>query len=278
MKKLVLAITVLAFSSASFAQTLSMKELNSQAEVASAAQDPVAQADPVTSPCSFTFTSGSNNTYLYYCVAQNGNVFYVTTPAGRTHSDVHEGYGLCDANTPTEYYDYGYFGDSGNWNAATVVSANATAVKIARTTSDGRWTLTQTITQVASNSSVKVAMTLKNNTPDTRDAYLLRYNYVAPDGVVFANYDGTQNTAFAWNSTGSGTHPFGLVLQNVGTSPFPAYNGFAQNTALPPSPCNYAAHWTGGLATNTNGSLVMVYVGSVPAHVSKTFTMSYKGL
>jgi hypothetical protein len=216
---------------------------------------------------------------LSYCVTQNGNVLYITTPVGRGQSGTDEGYGWCDTSSATSYFDYGpRFGDSGNWNPAVVVSQTSTVVKIARTTSDGLWTLTQTITQVASTSSAKVAMTLKNNSSEAKEAHIVRYVYATPDDVLFANYDGTQNSAFAWNSIGSGTHPFGLVLQNVGTSPFFGYNGFAQNTASPPNPCDYTANWTGGLATNINGSLVMVYVGTVPAHASKTLTMSYKGL
>jgi hypothetical protein len=125
------------------------------------------------------------------------------------------------------------------------VSQTATVVKIERTTSDDLWTLIQTITQVASTSSAKVAMTLKNNSSEAKEAHIVRYAYATPDDVLFANYDGTQNSAFTWNSIGSGTHPFGLVLQNVGTSPFFGYNGFAQNTAAPPNPCDYTANWTG---------------------------------
>jgi hypothetical protein len=279
MNKLVLTLTVLAFCSLSFAQGASMKKRNLQAEGAWAAQNPATQAEPATNLCSFNFTSGSSNTYLSYCVTQNGNILYITTPVGRGQSSTDEGYGWCDTSSATSYFDYGpRFGESGNWNPAVVVSQTATVVKIARTTSDGLWTLTQTIAQLASTSSAKVAMTLKNNSSEAKEAHIVRYVYATPDDVIFANYDGTQNSAFTWNSIGSGTHPFGLVLQNVGTSPFFGYNGFAQNTASPPNPCDYAANWTGGLATNINGSLVMVYVGTVPAHASKTLTMSYKGL
>jgi hypothetical protein len=230
--------------------------LQQETAVAAARQDGV-QAQPATTSCSFNFTSGSNNTYLVYCVSQNGNVFYVTTPAGHTHNSLYEGYGLCDANVPAVYYDYGFSGDSGNWNAPSVVSANATTVKISRTTSDGLSTLTQTITQMASNSSVKIVMTLRNNTASTREAYILRYNYLSPDGDIFANYDGTQNTAFAWNSSPNPANlvpSYGLVLQNVGNSPFPQWGGFAQNTALGPNPCAFAFNWTGRAgATQYNG-------------------------
>jgi hypothetical protein len=229
--------------------------------------------------CSNTFTSGSDNTYLAYCVQPDGNIIYISTPAGHIMNNIDEGYGLCDATAPNTYFDFGdRFGASGNWNAPVQNSKTATAVKITRTTSDGIWTLTQNIIQVASTSSIKVSMTLKNNSTIARTAYLTRYIYTAPDGVLFNNFDGTQNSAFSWNSIGSGTHPFGLMLQNVGTSKFPAYNGFAQNTANPPVPCDYARYWTGGLAANINGSLIMVYTGVLPAGKSKIFTMTYKGI
>jgi hypothetical protein len=55
-----------------------------------------------------------------------------------------------------------------------VLSHDAKSVKIARTTADGNWTLTQTITQVTGPPSAKIAMALTNNTSVTRQAFLLR--------------------------------------------------------------------------------------------------------
>jgi hypothetical protein len=283
MKKLVLALTVLAFCSVSFAGGPNLKEVNPQQEAAAAAaKQTAAQAAPrpfATTLCSFGFSSGANNTSLLYCVTANGNIPSIVTPAGHQMISpfTGEGYGICNESPAQAYYDYGYT-DSGNWNAPILLSSSATSVKIARTTSDGVWTLTQTITQSAGTASIKVAMTLKNNSAEARVAYLVRYADVDVDTLFNNIFDGTQNSAFGWLSIGSGIHPFGLLLQNVGTSPFPAYNGFAQNTYLGPNPCNFAANWTGGVAINIDGSLVMVYVGSVPAHASKTFNMSYKGL
>src|SRR5205085_3077819 len=116
--------------------------------------------------CAFTFTSGAGDTFLKYCVTANGNVTEFQTPEGHEHiavGSIGEGYGICDFGNhdtkPIEYFDYAEFGDSGNWGPATVMSQNAKSVKIARTTSDGVWTLTQTFTQITGTApSVKVDM------------------------------------------------------------------------------------------------------------------------
>jgi hypothetical protein len=283
MKNFILAVSVLALCSASFAGNLQTTKVNTQQEATAAlGQKNAAQVAPhspfATSTCSFTFTSGANNTYLKYCVTVNGNITQLETPLGREHiaaGAFGEGYGICDTSSAVAYDDYADFGDSGNWGPSTTVSHNATSVKIARSTSDGIWTLTQTITQVAGTSSVKVAMMLKNNTAVARTAYLLRYADVDADGVFLNSLDGTINSAFGWNSIGTGS-PYGLMLQTVGTSPFP-YAGFAQNVPNGPPPCSYTANYTGGLLSATDGSLVSVYIVGVPKNASKTVTVSYKG-
>lgn len=283
MKKLVLALTVLALCSVSFAGGPNLKEVNPQQEAAAAAtKQTAAQAAPhsplATTVCSFGFSSGANNTSLLYCVTANGNIPSIVTPLGQQliSSATGEGYGICNESPATVYYDYGYI-DSGNWNAPILLSSSATSVKIARTTSDGVWTLTQTITQSAGTASIKVAMTLKNNTGEARVAYLVRYADVDVDGVVNNIFDATQNSAMGWLSNVT-IHPFGLLLQNVGTSPFSYSEGFVQKIYNAPNPCAFAFNSTGGAAINIDGSLVMAYVTSVPAHGSKTATMSYKGL
>jgi hypothetical protein len=266
MKNLIVVLTVLSLCSVNLAGSSNLNGVN-----------PGALA---TSVCSFTFTSGANNNYLQYCVTVNGNITQIQTPLGHHQipsGAAGEGYGICDVGPATSYYDWADFGDSGNWNAPTTVTHNATEVKIARTTTDGAWTLTQTITQAAP--SIKVAMTLKNNAAASKTVNLVRYANAHPDATSTNNFDGTQNSAFVWNSIGSGTSPFGLIMENVGTSPFSGYNGLAQMLDDPPDPCNYAKNWHEGPILDTNvGSLVMVYVGTLTAHQSKTFTVSYKGL
>lgn len=281
MKQLAVAVTLLALCSLSFAGRRGATQLNAEAEAKAAlAQKNAAQAaaSPLaTSTCSYTFTSGSNNTYLQYCVTVNGNITQLTTPVGVEHIAVgsfSEGYGICSAGVA--YYDYADSGDSGNWGAPTLLSHTATAVKIARTTSDGIWTLTQTITQVAASSSIKIAMALKNNTAIARGADLLRYADTDIDSVFNNNLDSTLNSAFAWNSLGL-AGPYGLQLQAFGNSPF-YHEGFVQNVAAGPDPCNPYQHSPFGGAVATDGSIVLDYeILSVPKSATKTVTMTYKG-
>ena len=81
----------------------------------------------------------------------------------------------------------------------------------------------------------------------------------------------------AWTSTGA-VNGYGFILQNVGNSPFTTYDGFVQNTPSTPDPCNYTANFNPGVLIGIDGSLVMVYVGTVPASGTKTFNLMYKGL
>ena len=283
MKKLVLAIIVLSLCSLSWAQLPGSRSLQGRSDDASVLSKKhaidAAPRSPLADPgCSFLFTSGANNTFLSYCLTSNGNVTQLITPAGRFEIEVPvEGYGICDGFTGTEYFDYG-FEDSSNWGPTTATTLSPTSMKFVRTTSDGVWTLTQTITQVASSSSLKVAMALKNNTTDNRPVELLRYADVDVDGVLTNNFDGTLNSAMAWNSffTG-GAHPFGLVMQNVGTTTFD-YNGFAQTIPGIVHPCNPFANASRTVEVGVDGSLVMAYQGVMPKKASKTFTISYKGL
>jgi hypothetical protein len=226
MKKIMLVVTTLAFCASSFGGTPKPSEVTNQQEAAAETSPAnAAQAAPrsalATSACSFTFSFGTNNTALQYCVTANGNIAQLATPFAREHiavGTIGEGYAVCDITTNVGYYDYADFGDSGNWEPATVVSQSARSVKIARSTSDGVWTLTQTISRVEETPSVKVSMTLKNNTATDRLASLMRYADVDVSGTSNNNFDATANSAFGWNSSGSGSPPFGLMIQNVGNT------------------------------------------------------------
>jgi len=280
-KKLYLAVILFSLSSLSFAGTLSNCIYNSQQQRAAASQKAESsQALPhsplSTDVCSFTFTSGANNTFLQYCVTANGNVLDVVTPLSQQHIFGREGYGFCDINSGTEYFDYADAGDTLNWNPATVVSHSATKVKIARTTNDGIWTLTQTISQSAATSSIKVSMTLKNNTLVDREVQLSRFADIDADGTVANTVDATINDAMLFNSIGRGGS-FGLALQNVGTSPF-TYLGFIQNTPAGVLSCTPFTHQAIGPLVNTDGSAVMTYVITIPKGASKTVNVGYRGL
>ncbi len=290
MKKFVLAATVLALCALSLAETPSAANSKNQPETAAAlTQGSAARTAPnnfAAQPvCAFTFTSGHDETFFKYCVTANGNIVQLETPRGREHlavaDKIGEGYGLCDTGG-IEYFDYAGFGDSGNWNPATVVSQDATSVKIARTTGDGIWTLTQTITQVAGTSpSAKIAMTIRNNDPaGQRDVVIFRYANVNADSFFQNNLDATRDSAFGWNSTdGRDSHPlgFGLMLQNVGATPFHHF-AFILNVPDPPEPCNAFRHAVVGPIINTDGSFFLDYAIGLGGGQSRTVTVAYKGM
>jgi hypothetical protein len=271
-KRLIIVLNLLELCSFALAQ--SRTQLQPAREVASS---PLA-----TSTCALSFTTGANDSFLKYCVTANGNIAQLEAPIGKEHiavGTVGEGYGFCDLNPQVKYFDYSDFGDSGNWAAPTTVSQDAKSVKIVRTTTDGIWTLTQTITQVAGISpSVRIKMTVKNNSGVTRSLFFMRYADVDAGGDFQNNFDGTQKSAFGWNSDAS-SNAVGLLLQNAGT--FPADSspgGFTQNVPDGPDPCNFAAHFASGPQIATDGSIVFLYGLNLSKGASRTVTVSYQRL
>jgi hypothetical protein len=274
-KKFVLAITVLAMCSASFAQVPGFPLIGAASPILAQTT-----AAPQTTNCAFTFQTGANNAFLQYCVTPNGNVTQIETPFGHQQMGPGgEGYGICNESPAQDYNDYAV-SDTGNWGTATVLSKTTAAIKIARTTSDGHWTLTQTITKVPKTSSITIVMGLTNNQAVDKVAYLLRYADVNADGVSDNVLGATLNGTFAWsiNDNNIGNPPFyGLQLQNVGTPPFGFWRAYAKVINSGPNACAFAANDSGGIQIG-EGSLVLAYTGTVPAGQTKTVTLTYRGL
>jgi hypothetical protein len=217
---------------------------------------------------------------LKFCLTVNGNITQLETPAGHEHiasGFINEGYGICNEAPPTAYWDYADDGDSGNWGPPSVVNQTLTSVKIARTTSDGIWTLTQTITQDKRTPAVKIVMVLKNNTAAPRVAYLVRYADVDADTNTINDFGATVNSAAGWVNSSYAVIGYGLMLQNVRTSQFGYTNGFVQTTFHGPNPCAFAFNspYTGSLG---DGSVVLAYADTIGAGKTKTATMIYKGM
>jgi hypothetical protein len=262
---------------------------NSDASAAAKARPKSDAASPdATETCSYTFTSGSGATYLQFCVTVNGNIVEFTSPAGIeqiAQGPPFEGYGVCDGTTGVGYYDYAYAG-SGNWGSPTTVSHTATAVKIERTTSDGLWTLTQTITSTAGdNPYAKIAMALKNNSDESKSASLLRYaNVNAGDAATidnFAeNYDGSLDSAWGYTSfdTTAADAPYGLMLQNVGNSAPTTAEYFREGFAITgfdgPTPCSPFTNYVGTIY-NEVGSVVYWYGLDFTKNQTVTVTSRY---
>jgi hypothetical protein len=233
-----------------------------------------------TSNCSYTFTSPATAAikYLQFCVTANGNVVEFQSPAGVEYirnGAYNEGYGICDLSAGgLAYYDYADSGDSGNWLAPGPATLTATSVKIPRTTSDGVWTLTQTIALNKAAASVNVTMALKNNTAVARSAAIVRFADVDVGNSFSNNFDGTNDSAWGYNRISGGTIPYyGLLLQLNGPSAF-SHEGFAINTPAGPDPCNSAANWVGTL-TGADGGIVFWQFLNVPKNGTKTVKEKY---
>jgi hypothetical protein len=229
-----------------------------------------------TSTCSYTFTSGIGPSYLQYCVTVNGNITEFQSPLEIeqiNQGGAVEGYGVCDQTDGNlGYFDYADGGDSGNWKAPVLLTQSATEVKIQRTTSDGLWTLTQTITNLPGvNPAAKVTMALKNNSSIPKTVTLFRFANVQPgnsagnDNNFNESFDSTANAAWGWVPFGNDVEggPYGLMFQRVG-NPAPAsvpfaFSGYGRNTSASPAACNPTSGFTSPI-TDTDGSIVFLWV------------------
>ena len=237
-----------------------------------------------TDTCTYTFTTGTGREYLQFCVTVNGNIAEFQSPSGTEQlapggSEAFEGYGICDVtNANTAYWDYAGNGDSANWNAPSTVTHNATMTKIERTTADGAWTLTQTISIVGgANPYAKMIMAIKNNSAETKEVYLMRYaNAVPPAGYPYQeNYGGTFDASVAYTEDSQS----GMMLQDVGI-PAPTSIGYdwgalAIDTLAGPAPCDPFANWNGTLNDSVGSLMDFFEVNSLKKDQTFTVTERY---
>ena len=277
----VLALMLLGLCSITFAGNPGQADGNAAGASAaeSSAQTPSISPFATTS-CSYTFTSGGNNSYLSYCVTANGNIPQIQTPFGQLQlGSGGEGYGLCQESPAVEYHDYAS-GDSGNWKAPVLVSLTTTAVKIARTTSDGHFTLTQTITKVPQTSSITIAMAITNHQAVAKKVYLVRYADSNPNGSAEQGINATHNGVYSWLDAGHfpAFTPGGLQLQNVGNPPFLYWQGFARTVDYGPNACDFAANSSTKPFISSDASMALAYAGTVYVNGTKTVTVTYRGM
>jgi hypothetical protein len=192
---------------------------------------------PQDGTCAFNFVSGTDRAQTRYCVTANGNIAEIgigtSPPIEYLTSPVSEGYGFCDANSVTSYYDYNRTAST-NWNAAVATQTDPTSVVVTRTTSDGVWKLTQTFTQKKASKSafgaVKITMALTNLSTLNRFAVLQRHVNVDAGGTPFNDFNST-----AFTTTGSVPGNFGFsttggIITRLGDF------GLAFNQTVPDGP------------------------------------------
>jgi hypothetical protein len=230
-------------------------------------------------PHLFTANSQSSSSYIQYCVSDNGNITAITTPFNHLQSAAppSEGYGLCQESPIAEYHDY-FSEASANWSPAQVLSSSSGSIRISRTTADGNWTLVQTISKVTATGSIKLLMSLTNNQSVDRVAYLLRFTDLT---LLSSSLLGASlNSAWTWDTSASSFH-YGLELFSAAKSAFGYRQGFVRRSFSGPNACDFAAgtdsHGVLDGASSSVGSIIYVYVGSVPAHGTRTVTLNYRG-
>jgi hypothetical protein len=232
--------------------------------------------------CAYTFTSGGTGTkpYLQYCISLNGNFVEFQTPMGSEQigpppgGQSSDGYAICDLTGKGDYLDYGLNDyHQLEWQAPTLLSKTDTVVKIARTTYDGIWTLTQTFTQNSADASVKVVMTIKNNSAITRSIWLTRVTDINANNTDYNILDGTTDTVFGYDVS---EHGHGLQISLAAANPYP-HEGFATYTPLSPFACGVGNHY-GGLINGYDGAANLLHVLTIRSGGSKTVALKYKGM
>jgi hypothetical protein len=232
---------------------------------------------PASAACAFSYFSGPLATFTRYCLSANGNVVQLDSPSGNefiNKANLLEGYGLCDFTPNVSYYDYAST-DSANWGPTTVTTPNATTKVFVRTTSDGFFQLTQTITQLKASAttvgSIKITMAVKNLTGVAKNNLTL---------LRVANVDAgstpTNNEFVSSANSSFGQEPgarWGLGL-TTNTFTF-ANNGIVMNVPTGPNPCHYVTN-VDPFAFVGDGSIGHVYNISIPKGATKAVTMTYK--
>src|SRR5215469_3234426 len=233
-----------------------------------------------TSDCAYTFTSGGTAAvkYLQYCITVNGNIAEFQSPLGAEHirvGTVGDGYALCDFGTgEVGYHDYAGFGDvdtGTGWSAPVLQTQTATTAKIARSTADGLWTLTQTFTQSASDASVRVTMAIKNNSNISRSIWLTRFTDIDANNSTSNIMDGTVESVWGYSASETGA---GLQISLATPNPFNNF-GLAENTVE--NACSIGRNFN-GLLNGVDGFAYSFHFIVVPAHGSKTVTLKYKAI
>ena len=240
-----------------------------------AAKQQYVLASPDTTTCTYSFSGGTGNKFISYCVTVNGNIVSFQSPAGHEYlatAPIGEGYSVCDFGSGTQYFDYAGYGSSG-WQPATKVSSSATSVKIARTTSDGLYTLTQTIALNAGQSLAQITMALKNNDTKAHDVGLIRYADVDANGSTSNSFDYTNRTAFGYTPELDG---YGLEMIYVSNSANVFPNGFfSQDIPGGPS-CQIFTHVLGPLQSTDGSIFGEADMPSLAQKASGTLVSQYK--
>jgi hypothetical protein len=265
MRKSILLLIVLGFSSLGFAQAKAKQQVPLEGAI---------QGD-ATTKCDVKYSSGISTTTTQFCVTVNGNIpqFSVAT---EQMMGIAEGYGVCDTTSNTSYYDYAQ-SDSGNWKSPTFTH-NGNVITIKRTTSDGLWELTQTVTNEPASSagfgSAKVSMKLQNLSGTTRSAQLIRYADVDANSDFTNHFDATSTSAIGLDADFN----HGLMITNNTFNNNYGYLTYVLDIAGLPDPCNPFAYLPSTLPYIGDGSIVSFWDFTIAHKGTASVVSTYKGI
>lgn len=239
---------------------------------------------PASEACAFNFATGTGHGHTQYCVTANGNIaeFAATGDSGLLFEMLNglgpasEGYGLCNIDSLTSYWDYAK-GDSGNWSVSTAVSG-ANSVLITRTTSDGAWKLQQRISLLPGSSesygAARIQMAVTNLTNSDHIVVLMRHANVDASGSSFNDFDTSATTAFGTALGGLGGMVSSASFLNY---QFDFHFSLVQTNPDGPDPCKPFGDSGGQLGYfQGDGSVLQYFNLDLPPGRTKVVTVTYK--
>jgi hypothetical protein len=243
-----------------------------------------AQGQSASETCAFNFTTGAKHGHTQYCVTANGNIaeFGVTGDSGLLMEMLNgvapasEGYGICNVDSLTSYWDYAN-SDSGNWGTATAV-AGTNSVTITRTTADHAWRLVQTIAMMPGSNlgygAARITMAVTNLTNADDIVVVMRHVNVDASGSTFNDFDTSGTTAFGTAEGGlNGLMATAAFL----TAQFDFHFSLVQTNPDGPDPCKPFGQSGGQQGFfQGDGSLLHYFNLDIRPGQTKSVSVTYK--
>ena len=224
--------------------------------------------------CETTLSGGAGNFAYNYCVSHDSTIVHMETPLTFQHLSTtapSEGYGFCDLDTNTAYYDYADGGASSNWGNSVVLAQQPNLLVISRPTSDGLWDLTETFTTSTADSSIAIKMELTNEdqSKKSKRVNLVRFANVNVNGSASNLF---QVTPFSVVAGATGVGSPGIQLRDAGKA---ANTPIGLTKPSGPDPCNPTANSKAPFFTS-DGAEELLYVRTIPKNESRTATVLYR--
>lgn len=249
--------------------------------------------DPLSTDVRKTFrtTAGGGTTAT---VSSHGNVVDYLSPdsasAGRYEhmgvGAIGEGYVLCYRTGTGTFNAHDLGSSETNFGPSTVLSETATAITVQRDTTDGKVTLTQTLSFDGRARAVTVKMTVKNNTASPIPGTVIRrqVDFDVDTGGVdgwagFRNWHARTSLTgvFAWNDPAAAPadkEAHGMLLRFIASSDAGARSTHVTSDILDTS-CRADSRLGATPQLGDFGDTLLYEMGTLPSNGSKFVTVEY---